>query len=136
METILIPPDLDRVAFLRSRPTVAQIQCLFGEKPDRVKRSRRLTYVAQAGICPLCGKAMIGALSDDHVTPKCRGGATVPGNLLLVHRTCNRAKGSRAPYPCEVMLAEIVGEMEVAARRHHVKWAPGIGKKAERARAA
>lgn len=59
---------------------------------------RGLLWRAQKGFCAGCGEKMTLALSSlDHVQPLSRGGRNWIGNLLLMHRSCNTAKGDQSP---------------------------------------
>lgn len=78
---------------------------------------RRL-YDAQRGRCYLCGRDMPppdyaawNFVTKDEVVPRSAGGRRVRGNVALAHKRCNYAKGSRAPYACEVMYARIVRDI-------------------------
>ena len=49
----------------------------------------------QAGLCPLCGKALPRAHRDlhvDHILPVNQGGSSRPHNLQAVHASCNLRK--------------------------------------------
>jgi hypothetical protein len=57
---------------------------------------RRSAYDRQGGICPKCGKKFaIEEMDADHITPWSKGGHTVPSNLQMLCRTCNRKKGAK-----------------------------------------
>lgn len=95
----VIAAQLDTVRrFSFYRPAVARRQELL-----------RL-FVLQGGQCYLCDEPMRsrGPVQDptdatrDHVTPRHRRGRNVD-NLLAAHRGCNEDKGSRSPYPCELL---------------------------------
>src|SRR4051794_8954390 len=62
----------------------------------------RLMDIAQGGACFYCGQPIGGKATDDHLIPRAYGGATVPGNIVLAHRRCNRLKGDRLPTPEEI----------------------------------
>lgn len=56
----------------------------------------RTAYEVQGGVCPACGRTCpIEGMEADHVVPWAEGGRTVPENLQLLCRDCNRRKGSR-----------------------------------------
>lgn len=53
-------------------------------------------YEEQKGICAICGNEFaIDEMEGDHITPWSEGGATVPENLQMVSRECNRRKGKK-----------------------------------------
>lgn len=74
---------------------------------------RERLLVEQNGLCALCGHrfARAGEVNEaiaaefgatfDHIVPRSQGGGDELGNLRLVHRGCNRARGdgtgSKAP---------------------------------------
>ena len=85
--------------------------------PDRVRVAVAERYGAKPGIetsapCHYCGRSGLiywyarkdgqGALRVrfghelDHVIPESAGGMTVPSNLVLACRPCNRSKGTKA----------------------------------------
>lgn len=72
-------------------------------------------FQLQGGVCYLCPAPMRARnghqtrddATRDHVVPKRRKGRDV-GNILAAHRSCNEAKGDRAPYPCELIYLEAV----------------------------
>ena len=54
---------------------------------------KRETYETQGGICPKCGKHFaIEEMEGDHIVPWSKGGKTVPENLQMLCRDCNRRK--------------------------------------------
>ena len=61
-----------------------------------------LMDVQQGGRCFLCGGAVGGKATYDHLIPQAYGGADVPGNVVLAHARCNQLKGDRLPTPEEV----------------------------------
>jgi 5-methylcytosine-specific restriction endonuclease McrA len=77
---------------------------------SRSARFRRgLLHSVQQGLCGICGRKLYGTkgTSLDHVLPLSRGGGN-EGNLLLAHKRCNGAKGSRLPTGCELIFLDIV----------------------------
>ena len=81
------------------------------------RRSRDL-YVAQGALCPYCGRkfstgrrGVARRPTIDHVVPRARGGGDGPGNEVLAHARCNFTKADRMPHPCEILFAEITGEI-------------------------
>ncbi len=57
---------------------------------------RRTAYTKQKGLCPICGKHFeFEDMDADHITPWSKGGHTVPSNLQMLCRTCNRKKGAK-----------------------------------------
>lgn len=67
---------------------------------------RVLLYVAQEGICALCGQPMEGPgtrHSLDHVIPHALGGKNALGNLVLSDDLCNRRKSNDQPTACEMI---------------------------------
>lgn len=90
-----------------------------GSAVQRIAHSfmRRAYWVAQRGLCPLCGKRLAKGtrprpnstnLNWDHVWPRSRSAAHGElghaGGLLLVHEKCNTAKGNRRPTGCEQLM--------------------------------
>lgn len=76
-------------------------------KASTKRRNRKRTlYVAQGGLCWLCGGKMDlyfgpgrcppNAASFDHVLPKSQGGKDGFHNLQLAHQRCNELRGNRA----------------------------------------
>ena len=54
---------------------------------------KREAYETQGGICPKCGKHFaIEEMEGDHIVPWSKGGKTVPENLQMLCRDCNRRK--------------------------------------------
>lgn len=74
---------------------------LSGGKRERVlnirafsESQKRGAYERQQGVCPMCGQHFeFGQMEGDHVTPWKEGGHTVPENLQMLCRECNRRKG-------------------------------------------
>lgn len=69
---------------------------------------RRALFIAQGGICPICGQLLprrsdYGRCTVDHVWPKSMVAAhdKTRGNAVLVHQACNGRKGNRRPTACE-----------------------------------
>lgn len=99
------------------------------------RKFRRL-YIAQNGICPYCGLKLqlIGGPhygqrpmpgdqrpTRDHVRPYLggRGQKAYLGNYVVCCSWCNFQKGSRAPHPCELLFAEITGDLLLALLPKH-----------------
>ncbi len=61
------------------------------------KTEARTAYEKQRGICAICKKhvADIDDMEADHIVPWHRGGRTVPENLQMLCRDCNREKGGK-----------------------------------------
>lgn len=65
--------------------------------------------------CAYCSKAFLlngyryspRSPSLDHVRPR-KDGHTRVGNVVVVHRRCNEAKGGRLPTGCELLILEAV----------------------------
>lgn len=58
---------------------------------------KRTAFSKQKGICLLCG-TNISTLNDmeaDHVTPWSQGGKTIPSNLQMICKHCNRTKSNK-----------------------------------------
>ena len=54
---------------------------------------KREAYETQGGICPKCGKHFaIEEMEGDHIVPWSKSGKTVPENLQMLCRDCNRRK--------------------------------------------
>lgn len=79
---------------------------------------KKILMQAQRNICPYCGRgfASIEHATFDHVIPrralKVARGAHIPvwaerRNCLIAHGECNKKKGHRLPYPCEVLFLKI-----------------------------
>ena len=61
-------------------------------------RFRELLWEAQEGRCARCRERMPrSSASLDHVEPLAKGGRNWLGNLLLMHKDCNRKKADSAP---------------------------------------
>jgi 5-methylcytosine-specific restriction endonuclease McrA len=58
---------------------------------------RDLLYEAQDGCCGGCGFELGYDRTIDHVIPRCEYGANEMRNYLLMHASCNNAKGARMP---------------------------------------
>lgn len=73
-------------------------------RPLEISRQRLQHIVrVQDGRCYLCGEPMPeNDRSREHVTPRSRGGRNA-ANVLAAHEACNARKGSREPYPCELI---------------------------------
>jgi hypothetical protein len=55
---------------------------------------KRAAYEKQNGICPLCNnKFAIDEMEGDHITPWAEGGKTLPENLQMLCKDCNKRKG-------------------------------------------
>jgi len=60
------------------------------------ENQKRKAYEAQKGICPVCGKHFeLEEMEGDHITPWSKGGHTVPENLQMLCRDCNRRKSNK-----------------------------------------
>lgn len=96
-------------------------------------RKLRRLYIAQNGKCPYCGHQipMLPSPSKwqraepgdrhptkDHVNPRRPpdgpGDTLRIGNRVVACLWCNKEKGCRPPRPCEVLFAEITGELVIA----------------------
>ncbi len=56
---------------------------------------KRTQYEKQKGICPKCGKHFtLEQMEGDHITPWSKGGHTVPENLQMLCKNCNRRKSN------------------------------------------
>jgi hypothetical protein len=69
---------------------------------------RRALFMAQDGICPICGETLpqrddYRLCTVDHVWPKSMVSARdkTRGNTLLAHKACNAGKANRRPTGCE-----------------------------------
>ena len=57
---------------------------------------KRMAYERQKGVCPKCGLHFdYGQMEGDHITPWSEGGHTIPANLQMLCRDCNRRKGAK-----------------------------------------
>lgn len=96
---------------LGCRPTGRHRQFATGSEKlartfEETMRQRFLLYVAQDGVCALCGQPMTGRpfqFSLDHVVPRSKGGADGFGNLVLCHGECNGRKTNDDPTGCEMI---------------------------------
>lgn len=81
---------LPRAAWHRSR----------GEHPAQEKRAlKRATLRDCSRRCVYCGDRLdLAAATLDHVYPRARGGAHVPGNVVVACAPCNRRKGDLLPH--------------------------------------
>jgi len=53
-------------------------------------------FEKQNGICPKCGQKFIfDEMEGDHITPWSEGGKTIPENLQMLCKDCNRRKGKK-----------------------------------------
>ncbi len=72
---------------------------------QRAAVDRVVLCVQQAGVCPLCGKDGLTALSAAkregcemaHIIPRACGGHNGLANIILAHEKCNREMGRRTP---------------------------------------
>jgi 5-methylcytosine-specific restriction endonuclease McrA len=56
-------------------------------------RKRQRLWKQQGGLCWLCDKKMVYALSTfDHIVPQSLGGGHGIANLKLAHKVCNKAR--------------------------------------------
>jgi hypothetical protein len=57
---------------------------------------KRAAYEKQKGVCPKCKNHFaIDEMEGDHITPWSEGGKTLPGNLQMLCKDCNRRKGKK-----------------------------------------
>jgi hypothetical protein len=57
---------------------------------------KRTAYENQKGICPHCAKHFeYNEMEGDHIVPWSKGGKTVPENLQMLCRDCNRRKSAK-----------------------------------------
>jgi len=57
---------------------------------------KRAAYEKQKGICPKCKKHFeIEEMEGDHIRPWSEGGQTLPANLQMLCKDCNRRKGKK-----------------------------------------
>jgi hypothetical protein len=57
---------------------------------------KRTAYEKQGGICPICGERHeYEKMEGDHITPWSQGGKTVPENLQMICKSCNRKKSNK-----------------------------------------
>lgn len=97
----------------------------WGSFPKNLRRY----FIAQNGRCPYCARVVEFTSSikaherikpnrvvpsTEHVRPKSRGHTADIGNKVLACVRCNNRKGGRQPYPCEILFAEITGEIVLA----------------------
>ena len=71
--------------------------------------SRKLAMIRKGACCAYCGEKLTAPQEHitgrqlptdatwDHVIPRCKGGAGLPGNRVLVCRRCNLSKGGSMP---------------------------------------
>ncbi len=110
--------------------------------------------------CVWCGREMWRRdLTLEHILPRSRGGHTVPENLVVACRSCNRARGSRpvivyvralhdaGASPRTTVLARALERLAGSARLAHARYgerqgellaralSPGAGAHADGARA-
>jgi 5-methylcytosine-specific restriction endonuclease McrA len=72
----------------------------WGKRPSVDNNHRRLRAAllppALGTGCPLCGQVITAANADlDHIVPRALGGQSVPGNVRIVCRWCNRKRGQQ-----------------------------------------
>jgi 5-methylcytosine-specific restriction endonuclease McrA len=93
--------------------------------PRRAKSASRqqqheLLWLAQGSGCFLCGGEMgpRGTAPDsstiEHVIPRSAGGSNALGNIVLAHRSCNEAAGSRPPSKSDLAQAAEIGALAAA----------------------
>lgn len=57
---------------------------------------KRVAYEKQGGICPICGTHHdFEDMEGDHITPWSKGGKTIPDNLQMICKDCNRKKSDK-----------------------------------------
>jgi hypothetical protein len=57
---------------------------------------KRAAYEKQNGQCPVCKETFdINDMEGDHITPWSEGGKTLPDNLQMLCKNCNRRKGKK-----------------------------------------
>ena len=57
---------------------------------------KRVAYEKQKGVCPICNEHFgITEMEGDHITPWSEGGKTLPENLQMLCKNCNRRKGKK-----------------------------------------
>lgn len=57
---------------------------------------KQTQYAKQDGICPICGEHYeYEEMEGDHITPWIEGGKTIPSNLQMICKHCNRIKGAK-----------------------------------------
>jgi len=57
---------------------------------------KRAAYEKQKGKCPKCkGEFKLEEMEGDHITPWIEGGKTLPNNLQMLCKDCNRKKGKK-----------------------------------------
>jgi 5-methylcytosine-specific restriction endonuclease McrA len=57
---------------------------------------KRAAYEKQKGLCPKCKNHFeIDVMEGDHITPWAEGGKTLPDNLQMLCKDCNRRKGKK-----------------------------------------
>jgi 5-methylcytosine-specific restriction endonuclease McrA len=90
------------------------------DKGDRMSNEilRRNNLIAfQNNCCYLCGTQMLRAKKKndrylwrtvEHIVPRSLGGNRRGSNLALAHFGCNQKKANRKPFPCEVLLGEVL----------------------------
>ena len=73
-----------------------------GEKENKLSirmftdTQKRTAYEKQNGICPICGKHYeYDEMEGDHITPWSKGGKTLPNNLQMICKDCNRKKSNK-----------------------------------------
>lgn len=68
----------------------ARVRDQFVEHIDRV-----VVFERDNGICGLCGMAVVGPFTIDHIIPISKGGPHSYENVQLAHPTCNFSKRDR-----------------------------------------
>lgn len=94
----------------------------------RLRPSWRLLFIAQRGLCSVCGEFMVPprrsgsrprvpSVTEEHVHPRARGGGGRDArNVVLAHGACNAAKGRRMPTKPELEYARTIWAKVVTAQ--------------------
>jgi len=78
-------------------PDVIRLTDYKGPRKRRTRPTRKAIFKRDGGICQYCGKKFSSSnLNIDHVVPKCRGGRTTWGNVVLSCFACNGKKGDKS----------------------------------------
>jgi 5-methylcytosine-specific restriction endonuclease McrA len=79
-------------------PAVVRLVHSFRRHKKRVKYSKQNVFARDRWKCQYCGqKKPVDELTQDHVTPRSKGGLTCWENIVTACKDCNAIKANRTP---------------------------------------